>query len=138
MTPTDAFYQAAAQLLTERRRRLEAELHHFDTWNMARLGYGHALVDDAGAAFDQATQLALRRHTERLLAQVDEALARLEAGTYGICEQCGQTIAIERLEAVIDARLCVRCQRQHEGATANPTQSAPTVQRPGARVPAPA
>lgn len=138
MTTTDAFYQAAAQLLHERRRRLEAELEHFETWNMARLGYGHALVDDAGAAFDQATQLALRRHTERLLAQVDEALTRLEAGTYGICEQCGQTIAIERLEAVIDARLCVRCQRQHEGATVGQARPTPTMRRSGATAPAPA
>lgn len=137
MTTTDAFYHAAAQLLTERRRRLEAELAHFETWNMARLGYGHALVDDASAAFDQATQLALRRHTERLLAQVDEALARLEAGTYGICEQCGQTIAIERLEAMIDARLCVRCQRHQESATTSRPRPTPTVGRTGT-APAPA
>ncbi|MCS7039147.1 MAG: TraR/DksA C4-type zinc finger protein, partial [Caldilineales bacterium] len=131
MTTTDAFYHAIAQRLTERRRQLEAELEHFETWNMARLGYGHALVDDAGAAFDQATQLALRRHTERLLAQVDEALARLEAGTYGICEQCGQTIAVERLEAVIDARLCVRCQRQQDGAATDRPRPLPTFRRTG-------
>jgi len=132
MTTTDAFYHAAAQLLNERRRLLAAELAHFETWNMARLGYGHALVDDAGAAFDQATQLALRRHTERLLAQVDEALARLEAGTYGICEGCGQTIPIERLEIMIDARRCVRCQRQQEEVPAGHRQPVPRMRRAGA------
>ncbi len=132
MTTTDAFYQAAAQLLHERRRLLEAELAHFEAWNLARLGYGHALVDDASAAFDQATQLALRRHTEQLLAQVDEALARLEAGTYGICEQCGQTIPIERLAIMIDARRCVRCQRQQEAAPAERRQPAPSRRRAGA------
>ena len=41
--------------------------------------------------------------------EVDEALARLEAGTYGFCEDCGQPIAPERLEAIPTARSCVRC-----------------------------
>lgn len=100
--------------LESRRRQLEAELAHFETWSMAQLGFGHALVDDASAAFDQATQLTLRQNTERLLAQALDALARLEAGAYGLCEGCGQAIDLERLQAVIDARHCLGCQRRQE------------------------
>ena len=100
--------------LEARRRLLEADLAHFEAWSMSRLGFGHALVDDGGASFDQATQLTLRQNTERLLTQVTNALARLEAGAYGICEGCGQAIDAERLQAVIDARLCLGCQRMQE------------------------
>lgn len=100
--------------LESRRRQLEAQLVHFEIWSMAQLGFGHALVDDASAAFDQATQLILRQNSERLLAQAIDALARLEAGVYGLCEGCGQAIDLERLQAVIDARLCLACQRLQE------------------------
>ncbi len=100
--------------LEARRRLLEADLAHFEAWSMSRLGFGHALVDDGGASFDQATQLTLRQNTERLLGQVTNALARLEAGAYGVCEGCGQAIDAERLQAVIDARLCLGCQRLQE------------------------
>lgn len=107
-------YLAVRRELEVRRRQLESELAHFESWSMARLGFGHALVDDASAAFDQATQLTLKQNTERRLAQVLGALARLETGLYGLCEGCGQTIDSERLLAVVDARLCLRCQRLQE------------------------
>lgn len=100
--------------LESRRRQLEAELAHFEAWSMSQLGFGHALIDDGSAAFDQATQLTLRQNTERLLAQALNALARLEAGAYGLCEGCGEVIDLERLQAVIDARLCLTCQRVEE------------------------
>lgn len=100
--------------LESRRRQLEAELAHFEAWSMSQLGFGHALVDDGSAAFDQATQLTLRQNTERLLAQALNALARLDAGAYGLCEGCGEAIDLERLQAVIDARLCLTCQRVQE------------------------
>lgn len=56
----------------------------------------------------QATHLAARRR----LAQAEIALARLEAGTYGICEACGRAIDPARLEVVPAALLCVDCQRR--------------------------
>jgi DnaK suppressor protein len=56
----------------------------------------------------QATHLAARRR----LAQAEIALARLEAGTYGICQECGQVIDPDRLEVVPSAVLCVDCQRK--------------------------
>lgn len=43
------------------------------------------------------------------LARVEKALQRLAAGTYGICERCGSQIPMGRLEAIIDASLCLRC-----------------------------
>lgn len=58
----------------------------------------------------QATHLAARRR----LAQAEMALARLRAGTYGICQGCGQTIDPARLEVVPSTALCVDCQRKAE------------------------
>ncbi|MCO6452119.1 MAG: TraR/DksA C4-type zinc finger protein [Caldilineales bacterium] len=95
-------------------RQLEIDLSHFEAWSLAQLGFGHSLVDDAGVAFDQATQLTLRQNTERRLSQLQHALQRLETGFYGLCEGCGETIDPERLLAIIDARLCVSCQRMQE------------------------
>ncbi len=58
----------------------------------------------------QATHLAARRR----LAQAEQALARLREGTYGVCQECGQAIDPERLEALPAAVLCVDCQRKAE------------------------
>jgi len=52
----------------------------------------------------------LRERSEEL----EVALERLEAGTYGICESCGRPIDIERLEALPQARLCIDCARERE------------------------
>lgn len=43
------------------------------------------------------------------LQEIREALARIETGTYGVCERCGGSIAEKRLEAIPDTRFCVRC-----------------------------
>ncbi len=58
----------------------------------------------------QATHLAARRR----LAQAEMALARLTAGTYGTCQECGQPIDVARLEVLPSAILCVDCQKQAE------------------------
>jgi RNA polymerase-binding transcription factor DksA len=56
-------------------------------------------------------EIAERRWTRGLesVADIETALERIEAGTYGVCERCGGLIAIERLEAIPFARLCVIC-----------------------------
>lgn len=114
MPPRDPDLPAMRRALLSERRQLETNLTHFEHWQMAQLGYGNALVDDVTVAFDQATQLALRQQTEIRLAQVIGALNRLERGTYGACEGCGQPIPKERLQVLPDARLCVRCQHLSE------------------------
>ena len=65
----------------------------------------------ASQVFEQQRDLALRERNEQHLAQVEAALARLDAGTYGACASCGRPIAPERLEAIPWAALCIDCQR---------------------------
>jgi len=50
----------------------------------------------------------------RLLYHIDEALRRIQNGTYGRCVECGEEISLERLEAVPHARLCIKCKQREE------------------------
>ena len=65
----------------------------------------------ASRVFEQQRDLALRDHNAQHLEQVEAALARLEAGTFGACVRCGRPIAPERLEALPWAAFCIECQR---------------------------
>jgi DnaK suppressor protein len=65
----------------------------------------------ASQVFAQQRDLALRDRADGQLILVDEALARLEAGTFGTCVRCGKAIASERLEALPWAARCIDCQR---------------------------
>ena len=59
--------------------------------------------------FDQELALSLMENETQLLEEVVNALARIDAGTFGRCENCGQEIPKERVDAVPYARYCVRC-----------------------------
>jgi DnaK suppressor protein len=50
------------------------------------------------------------------LEDIDEALEKLGKGAYGTCESCGQPVAVERLEAVPHAKLCLKCKTEEERA----------------------
>jgi RNA polymerase-binding transcription factor DksA len=65
----------------------------------------------ASQVFEQQRDLALRDKDVAHLAQVEAALARLEAGSFGTCVRCGNAIAPERLEALPWAAHCIDCQR---------------------------
>lgn len=60
-------------------------------------------------AYERSRTGALLRQAERHLTEVASALARVDDGTYGLCEICGQPIAPGRLEARPTARTCVGC-----------------------------
>lgn len=60
-------------------------------------------------AYERSQVAALIEQAERHLAEVEAALARLEQGSYGVCERCGEPIAPGRLEARPTARTCVAC-----------------------------
>jgi DnaK suppressor protein len=70
---------------------------------------------DAGTkAFEREQDLALTQNAQDLLDQGDRALARINAGTYGVCESCGTPIGKARLLAFPRATLCVRCKQREE------------------------
>ncbi|MEV8514614.1 TraR/DksA C4-type zinc finger protein [Dactylosporangium sp. NPDC051484] len=60
-------------------------------------------------AYERAQLTAVLDAARRRVADLDDALARLEAGNYGACERCGRSIPAERLAARPSARTCVTC-----------------------------
>jgi len=72
------------------------------------------LADSATETLDRGMEQSLEDNAENLLAHIDAALARLDEGTYGRCERCGQPIAEERLEALPYATRCIECKRLEE------------------------
>jgi DnaK suppressor protein len=106
--------------LNQERARIQGDLDNLDA-EIATLGMGQQtegggagnhLADDATDIAEQERDLALIGTLQERMREVDRALERLEAGTYGICDRCGQPIAPERLEARPFATLCVNCQSQ--------------------------
>jgi DnaK suppressor protein len=75
-----------------------------------RGGVSNHMADDANETVEQATMLTLQHSAERQLDHVNEALARIETGKYGICTNCGKKINPARLEALPFSTLCIDCQ----------------------------
>jgi DnaK suppressor protein len=70
--------------------------------------------DSASETLDRGVELSLEDNAEHLLAAIDSALARIDEGTYGMCERCGTAIGRERLEALPWATKCIACKRLEE------------------------
>ena len=93
-------------MLTAERERLTTEL--------AAMGIDRATFDDGFADSGQVTAErgevdALVGSLRETLGDIDNALTKIDAGTYGICERCGLPIGEDRLEAMPAARLCIEC-----------------------------
>jgi DnaK suppressor protein len=71
-------------------------------------------ADDAQVVTDRVTSDTIHRILEEDAVRAEHARARIAEGGYGVCEDCGQRIARERLEALPDATRCVRCQAAWE------------------------
>ena len=65
--------------------------------------------EEAIEAFELEKGLALEKQLRNTLAEIDYALEKYKAGTYGLCDSCGQTIEQDRLEALPQANLCLGC-----------------------------
>jgi DnaK suppressor protein len=72
------------------------------------------LADRASSETDRSIELRARDRQRKLIAKIDEALARIEDGTYGYCEETGEPISLRRLEARPIATLSVEAQERHE------------------------
>ena len=101
--------EAARTSLEAERARLIAEVGEAIV-APGQMTYGSQAAA-ASQVFEQQRDLALRDRADQQLVLVDEALARLEAGTFGTCVRCGGAIADERLEALPWAARCIECQR---------------------------
>jgi len=70
--------------------------------------------DEAANIYTKQLLLSLNENERMMLQEVDEALDRIENGTYGICEECGGPIGLKRLEVKPVAKYCVPCKTKLE------------------------
>ncbi len=75
---------------------------------------GDDQADIGAKTYEREHELALTHNARELLAQNERALARIESGTYGVCESCGEPIGKARLQAFPRATLCVACKQREE------------------------
>lgn len=102
--------EAAREALLGRRRALVERTHEqLDQEDAASESRGRDVSDRATLLETLASLESLRRVEELELAAIDRALARIDAGTYGVCERCGEPIEGRRLEAVPWTRACRAC-----------------------------
>ena len=70
------------------------------------------LADQASGNNEVHIQLKLKQTDAKILQAIEEALQRVEAGTYGLCRDCGQPIADARLDAIPWTRVCITCKEK--------------------------
>jgi RNA polymerase-binding protein DksA len=109
--------------LLEERRRVVGAIDHLHEENQGSLeddtgeiapGLDNHPADAATETFDRELDYSLEESAETLLAAIDAALERINAGTYGRCANCGGEISPERLEAIPWSTLCLDCKRREE------------------------
>jgi len=72
------------------------------------------LVDRASVESDRGFELRIRDRERKLIKKIKQALERIDNGTYGICEACGEDIEMKRLEARPVTTLCIECKSRQE------------------------
>ncbi len=110
-------------LLLQERHRVQAAIDNLHEENPGSITdetgedavYDNHLADTATVTYDRELDYTLEENSEHVLSEVDAALRRIDDGTYGVCTNCGNPIAPERLEARPWATLCIDCQRLREG-----------------------
>ena len=70
--------------------------------------------DAATETYDREMEMTLEETLEHRFTEIEGALARIDEGTYGVCESCGRAIDPERLDALPYATKCIECKRREE------------------------
>jgi DnaK suppressor protein len=103
---TDTTHASRRVQLTAERERVNGELRAL---GVDRSSYDEGFADSGQVTAERGEVDALLGSLRETLLDIDDALSKLEAGTYGQCESCGDEIADARLEAMPAARLCMAC-----------------------------
>ncbi|MCJ7604923.1 MAG: TraR/DksA family transcriptional regulator [Dehalococcoidales bacterium] len=109
-----AKFKKQRELLEQEKQRLSDEMEQMH--NEASTSEERREGSPFGKREEEATEtlelekrLALENRVRQEMAAIDHTLEKIEKGTYGVCDNCGKPIAIERLEALPQASLCIEC-----------------------------
>src|SRR3989338_1155107 len=122
MTLTKEQIKQFRQLLITERVKLADEIKSIaeDTSKSPREASGDLsaytihMADMAADTYERELSMNIVSSEQEILYQIDDALKRLEDGSFGVCQQCNQPILMSRLKAVPYASLCISCQRVKE------------------------
>ena len=122
MPPGDWSVEELAEVRTDLLREISERRADYDRAlaDITRLqqsagdGAGDDQADAGSKTFEREQELSIANNRRDLLLQMERAIERLDAGTYGRCESCSQPIPKARLQAFPSATLCVRCKQREE------------------------
>ena len=110
----DRLNQEKAALLNELKELHEGNLEMLQSDMSGETAHGEHPADNGTARFERERDLTLENNIKDLLGKVDNAIAKISKGTYGVCDYCGSDIDPARLKAVPYANLCLRCKAAEE------------------------
>jgi DnaK suppressor protein len=96
----------SSSILTEAEKTISDMTDHTDNYPDP--------TDRASAESDRSFELRIRDRERKLLSKIKEAIERIDNGSYGICDDCGDDIAVERLEARPVTTYCIDCKTRQE------------------------
>jgi len=110
-------------LLVRERERLNNDLFNLTKDNIDKTqrdasgelsGYTYHMADMASDNYERDFSMGIATEEQKKLFAIEEALKRIEDGTYGACLQCGKMILKKRLKAIPYTALCIECQKSQE------------------------
>ena len=104
------FRQKLLSWKSELLRESSETLNHLQTESLSEAD----IADRASQETDRTLELRTRERERKLIQKIDEALERIDTGSYGFCEETGEPIALKRLEARPIATLSIEAQERHE------------------------
>lgn len=118
MTLDTEHFRAVLETERSRLEQARAAVHHDgslleETGDLA-IGSGDHIADSATETYLRELDGGLEENADHLLTEIQDALTRIDEGTYGLCTKCGRPIGEERLEAVPYATLCIEDKRAQE------------------------
>ena len=111
------------ELLEQKREKLLKELEYLEGSSLKSTitdstgdisSYSFHMADQGTDAMEREKAFLFASREGRFLYHLNEALLRIDQGSYGVCEECGRLISEERLTAVPHARLCIECKGQED------------------------
>lgn len=110
-------------LLENMRRQVIGQMNQLERDNISKSqressgdlsSYAYHMADLASDSFEREFEMSIASHGSETLQEIEDALERIEDGSYGKCEDCSKQIGARRLEAVPHARLCIECKSKAE------------------------
>ena len=114
MAPENEAVAPPKQRLEKEVIDIQAELADlgFPTDGAIEMNFDEGFADAAQTTSERAKAISLAEGLRERLSEVKAALVRIEEGSFGVCQSCGNPIAPERLEAIPTARLCISCKQK--------------------------